>query len=290
MLGGRKSFRTKSVRDSLLVGFYPPSLKKFRAIALGMASQGSSCTRSSVTSSTVTSARLLCGLLLTLSPAHGLQPTGCSQPCDGRRCAIQWGAAAGAAAALLPAAQRASAAKPPKPIEVTDRDGVRVTETSWLKVAVAAPDLVLGLDGEPYFLLTKPSGEPDARELLPYALRAECTHLGCLVQPALGGVGGFACPCHGSQYSACGRQKTDMAGQHGPNRRLAEAGRTSGRPVRAARPQECRYSATSSAESPSSFDTPRQRQIKLRAASSLGQPRPISRLVRSGGPYPAHRP
>ena len=45
-----------------------------------------------------------------------------------------------------------------------------------------------------------------------------------------------------------------------------------------------------SANWPSSFDTPRQRQIKLRAASSLGQPRPISRLVRSGGPYPAHRP
>jgi hypothetical protein len=167
-----------------------------------MASRASTSTRSSVTSSTFTSARLLCGLLLTLSPAHGLQPTGCSQPCDGRRCAIQWGAVAGAAAALLPVAQRASAAKPPKPIEVTDRDGVRVTETSWLKVAAAAPDLVLGLDGEPYFLLTKPSGEADARELLPYALRAECTHLGCLVQPALGGVGGFACPCHGSQYSA----------------------------------------------------------------------------------------
>ena len=31
-----------------------------------------------------------------------------------------------------------------------------------------------------------------------------------------------------------------------------------------------------SAGLPSSFDTPRQRQIKLRAASSLGQPRPAS--------------
>ena len=97
---------------------------------------------------------------------------------------------------------------------MTDRDGVRVTEEKWLKVAAAMPDLVLGLDGEPYFLLTRPSAEADApadaRELLPYALRAECTHLGCLVQPAPGGAGGFACPCHGSQYSA------DGAVQRGP--------------------------------------------------------------------------
>ena len=88
----------------------------------------------------------------------------------------------------------------------------------WRQVAAATPELVLGLEGEPYFLLTRPSeltrpsaeeltrtsaeaeaaqapadANPDAnpdpnpnpnrRELLPYALRAECTHLGCLVQP-----------------------------------------------------------------------------------------------------------
>ena len=180
-----------------------------------MPSRASTSRRSSVTSSSGTAAaRRLCGLLLTLSPAHGLQPSSCSQLCDGRRCALRWGAAAGAAAALLPAARGASAAKPPKPIEVTDRDGVRVTEEKWLKVAAATPDLVLGLDGEPYFLLTRPSAvadaPTDARELLPYALRAECTHLGCLVQPAPGGAGGFACPCHGSQYSA------DGAVQRGP--------------------------------------------------------------------------
>ena len=199
-----------------------------------MASQAStSSTRPSTTSRAFTSARLLCGLLLTLSPAHGLQPTGCSQPCAGRRCALQWGAGAGAAAALLPAAQRASAAKPPKPIEVTDRDGVRVTETSWLKVVPAdgAPDLVLGLDGEPYFLLTKPAG-PDAREILPYALKAECTHLGCLVQPALGGVGGFACPCHGSQ---CGAMWKTAVQRHRPIR-PASARSGSGRPAASAIP------------------------------------------------------
>ena len=42
-----------------------------------------------------------------------------------------------------------------------------------------------------------------------------------------------------------------------------------------------------SAESPSCFDTPRQRQSKLRAASSLGQPRPVGRHVLPGRPLPA---
>jgi cytochrome b6-f complex iron-sulfur subunit len=35
-----------------------------------------------------------------------------------------------------------------------------------------------------------------------YALDAVCTHLGCLVEQR--SEGGFACPCHGSQYSAAG--------------------------------------------------------------------------------------
>ena len=38
-------------------------------------------------------------------------------------------------------------------------------------------------------------------------------------------------------------------------------------------------------QSPSSLDTPGQRQIKLRAASSLGQPRPIGRYVPVGRPH-----
>jgi len=74
---------------------------------------------------------------------------------------------------------------------------------------------VLGLDGEPYFLLTETvrpaagsEGEatPPTRRLLEYAIKAECTHLGCLVQEdvALPGPGGFACPCHGSKYDAMG--------------------------------------------------------------------------------------
>lgn len=68
---------------------------------------------------------------------------------------------------------------------------------SWLKSHVTdVPDLVLGLDGEPHFLLTVATG--DERTVQPYALRAECTHLGCLVQPDPL-TGGFACPCHGSR-------------------------------------------------------------------------------------------
>jgi nitrite reductase/ring-hydroxylating ferredoxin subunit len=34
-----------------------------------------------------------------------------------------------------------------------------------------------------------------------YAINATCTHLGCLVKQALGG---FECPCHGSQFTVNG--------------------------------------------------------------------------------------
>ena len=99
----------------------------------------------------------------------------------------------------MPAAR---AARAPKPQEVLDRNGAPVTAAKWLATVGLEPDLVLGLDGEPHFLLT--SGEGAARTLLPYALKAECTHLGCLVQPEPLG-GGFSCPCHGSQYRADGQ-------------------------------------------------------------------------------------
>ncbi|EOD30497.1 hypothetical protein EMIHUDRAFT_232852 [Emiliania huxleyi CCMP1516] len=98
---------------------------------------------------------------------------------------------------------------PPQP--VTDRNGAGVTETAWLSADHSRAELVLGLDGEPYFLLTETvrpaagsEGEaaPPTRRLLEYAIKAECTHLGCLVQEdvaLLAGPGGFACPCHGSK-------------------------------------------------------------------------------------------
>tara|TARA_B110001452_G_scaffold266852_1_gene274842 strand:- start:917 stop:1438 length:522 start_codon:yes stop_codon:yes gene_type:complete len=122
-------------------------------------------------------------------------------PCS-RRCAL----AAGASVAL-PAAPALSKRPPPKPVEVTDRSGALVTEAAWLKEAPPEPDLVLGLDGEPYFLLITGGGGGgggEERSLAPFALRAECTHLGCLVQPEFGDSGGFACPCHGSKYALDG--------------------------------------------------------------------------------------
>ena len=115
------------------------------------------------------------------SPCHG---------CTSRRAVL----ALAPAALATPACARA----PPKPIEATDRRGQLVTAEAWAEANPSQPNLVLGLDGEPYFLIVKDGMVEN------YALRAECTHLGCLVQPdPLGN--GFACPCHGSQYRADGR-------------------------------------------------------------------------------------
>lgn len=94
--------------------------------------------------------------------------------CSSRRAALA--STVGAAATLLTKPAASSARKPPKPIVVTDRNGAAVTEAGWLATANARPDLVLGLDGEPYFLMTS----ADGARLLDYALRAECTHLGCV--------------------------------------------------------------------------------------------------------------
>lgn len=118
------------------------------------------------------------------------------------------------AAALSGTAAAAQARTPPAAV-VTDRNGAAVTEASWLSKDRARADLVLGLDGEPYFLIidetpVAPDAEPDAepsRRLLDYALKAECTHLGCLVQQDVSSAIGplaFACPCHGSRYDALG--------------------------------------------------------------------------------------
>lgn len=95
----------------------------------------------------------------------------------------------------------ALAKKPSPPQEVQDRSGSLVTETAWLQSHPVRPDLVLGLDGEPYFLVT--DTESESPRLASFALKAECTHLGCLV--AANPLGdGFTCPCHGSQYSRDG--------------------------------------------------------------------------------------
>ena len=97
--------------------------------------------------------------------------------------------AAAAAAAALPAS-----AAPPAPEVATDRKGVPISKATWeASHTPGAADLVAGLGGEPTLLL---SGENGALE--PFALQAECTHLGCLVGPWNPLSQRFVCPCHGS--------------------------------------------------------------------------------------------
>ena len=124
--------------------------------------------------------------------AHSSQPVRPSCAGCSRR---SFTTSAATAAPFAFSAMPSGAVSAPEP--VTDRNGAVVTMDSWLKSHVTdVPDLVLGLDGEPHFLLTVATG--DERNVQPYALRAECTHLGCLVQPDPL-TGGFACPCHGSR-------------------------------------------------------------------------------------------
>jgi cytochrome b6-f complex iron-sulfur subunit len=66
------------------------------------------------------------------------------------------------------------------------------------KVKVQLPDTLA--DGEPFV--------PTGRSLAVfrqagqvYAISTVCTHLGCIVKPS---AGGFACPCHGSEFEPDG--------------------------------------------------------------------------------------
>lgn len=104
-------------------------------------------------------------------------------------------AAAAAAAAALPAAANA-APPPPAPEVAMSRKGAPIVRTAWEASHTAgAADMVAGLGGEPTLLLTNEDGA-----LEPYALHAECTHLGCLVGPWNPVTNRFVCPCHGSEY------------------------------------------------------------------------------------------
>jgi len=130
--------------------------------------------------------------------------------------------AASRAVAFVAGAPHEVSAKGDGSIIATDRSGAEVVASKWL-AAHPAPykaDLVLGPGGEPHFLLIQPgssssssgdgsSGDSRGPQLAAYALKAECTHLGCLValdyESAAAGVSGFACPCHGSRYSGDGK-------------------------------------------------------------------------------------
>jgi len=150
------------------------------------------------------------------------------EPSLGRR-AVMLGPgllAASRAVALVAGAPQKASAKGDSSIVATDRSGAEVVASKWLAAHPAPykPDLVLGPGGEPHFLLIQPGisssstidGSGDGKgsdssgpQLAAYALKAECTHLGCLVAldygGAAAGVSGFACPCHGSRYSADGK-------------------------------------------------------------------------------------
>lgn len=70
----------------------------------------------------------------------------------------------------------ASAAAPARlPVVATDRKGVPISAAQWeAEHKFGRTDLVAGLDGEPYILKMDATGK-----LADYALKAECTHLGC---------------------------------------------------------------------------------------------------------------
>ena len=141
-------------------------------------------------------------LLLALAPEWRGQQPGCHQ--SRRTVSLNTAAVILAAAPPVRKARASAGPKAVTPVVVTDRYGGVVTEDKWLSSHPRdGPELVFGLDGEPHFLLVTAATDESPRRVASVALRAECTHLGCLVSPdPLSG--GFACPCHGSKYAADG--------------------------------------------------------------------------------------
>lgn len=85
-----------------------------------------------------------------------------------RREAIALGGAAAASTLAVPAdaAEKKKKKKKMQPVVVTDKDMAEITAGKWLeKHRPGTRDLVVGLEGEPYFLLSGKEG------LEPYALR-----------------------------------------------------------------------------------------------------------------------
>ena len=84
-----------------------------------------------------------------------------------------------------------------------DKNGNEVRLETWLQNHnYPSRDLVQGLKGDPYYLITTKRNGKDALEN--YALNAICTHLGCVV-PWNVAENKFMCPCHGSQYDTTGK-------------------------------------------------------------------------------------
>merc|ERR1712079_180071 len=80
-----------------------------------------------------------------------------------------------------------------------DEKGRPVSFTTWMQTHKDNDrELVQGIKGDPYYLITKPDGVAN------FALNAICTHLGCCV-PWSKALNKFCCPCHGSQYDDTGK-------------------------------------------------------------------------------------
>jgi cytochrome b6-f complex iron-sulfur subunit len=77
----------------------------------------------------------------------------------------------------------------------------------YLSFTEPTPPQVFVLDEPSAYPLNSTTPVADGRAFIKhderglYAINAMCTHLGCLVKPA---PAGFACPCHGSQFTAAG--------------------------------------------------------------------------------------
>ena len=84
-------------------------------------------------------------------------------------------------------------------VVATDRSSKPVSAEAWVAAHPGPmPELVLGPADEPYYLVVRDGA------LQNFALKAECTHLGCLVAFDVAAGKGFACPCHGSMYNMDG--------------------------------------------------------------------------------------
>merc|ERR1719401_2490153 len=80
-----------------------------------------------------------------------------------------------------------------------DITGAPVSLAGWMKNHKENErELVQGLKGEPFYIITKADGIKD------FAVGAVCTHLGCTV-PWNKAANRFCCPCHGSQYDENGK-------------------------------------------------------------------------------------
>lgn len=89
--------------------------------------------------------------------------------------------------------------RPKRSVVAQDKQFKEVEVKSWIMTSKGQPDLVIGLRGEPYYLLPG----KDGGAIRNYALKAECTHLGCLADWSKR-ERKFICPCHGSQYDEQG--------------------------------------------------------------------------------------